>query len=182
MAVGDASLGGWEERAKCAIEGWEINDADLEHIAPRHRQGWAEKMCEGCPVMAQCAAKAIEVGSSGTVWGGTYIPEFVYGHTLGWQHRLKLTAETGRIPTNDEVKEHAKEHKLPPRSWVMNRPMAMVVNRSGTHTNLMEYCRAKKHRLTPENTYAPPKFPNRRECRACIKKRQAENYKKKGTV
>lgn len=162
------------EKAKCVVEQWEINDADLSHVhGNEQRQRWAEKMCEGCPLIGLCAEKAIEYGSSGTVWAGTYIPDFVYGRNRDWQHRLILAKETNAIPTEDDVRLHRINNPLPTRFWVMNKPMAAGINRSGKHANPEEYCRSGLHKLTPENTYAPPKRPTVRECRECIKRRKA---------
>lgn len=173
MSIGDPTKESWTEKAKCKIEQWDIHDADLTHIKKSERQAWAEHMCDGCPVMAQCSASAIELGSSGSVWGGTWIPESPYGTDDTFIHRLMLVKQTGEQPSLDEIEAHKRDHPLPKYFWVMNRPMAdggRTVPLGERPKHRVENCRAG-HELTPDNIYSPPSRPNVRECRKCIHER-----------
>lgn len=158
------------EKAKCVIEAWDINDPDLSHIKPGARQGWAQKMCDGCPVMALCAQQALAFGASGTVMAGTCIPEHVYGNDQAWLHQLHIISETGEIPSPEDVQAHLAFVEIP--KYTMNATSAL-----GRHTLRQGETCHKGHDLVESNIYNPPGRPGTRECRKCIKVRHAARRK-----
>lgn len=176
MSIGDQTREEWTEKSKCVIEAWDLNDSDLLHIRPSRRQAWAEHMCDGCPVMGLCADRALRLGSSGTVWGGTWIPDSVNSnHPQEWLHRLHLVTELNRQPSQDELDYSMKFRKLP--RYVMNR-----ISADGGHTMKGDkmpverrlVCRYGHDLDDPRNVYTPPSRPGTRECRQCIRRRRSK--------
>lgn len=64
----------WCDRAKCA--GWDVNLFDLDDRKYRdQRAGIAGRLCQGCPVMAECAQDALDFVDRGIVRAGVWIPQ-----------------------------------------------------------------------------------------------------------
>lgn len=64
--------GYWFDRAKCA--GQPLEDYDLaEYKRPEDRDDRAKELCEGCPVIKECALDAIDPFAVSTVRGGIWI-------------------------------------------------------------------------------------------------------------
>lgn len=175
MTIHEAFSGDEFEKAKCVIERWDPGVGDLARLRHYKRQREAERLCEGCPLMAQCATMAIELGSTGTVWGGTWIPEHVYGKDQSWLHRLSLVQILNRIPSDEEVQTRI-DNDVPLPRYIMNRissDAGRTIPLDEKILNPVEVCR-KGHRLTPDNIYTPPSRPRVRECRKCIKIRHTQ--------
>lgn len=63
----------WGHRAACA--GRTSPDPSLEGVPYHRRRAVARDYCQGCPVMAQCAADAVEHRDRGIIRGGIYISD-----------------------------------------------------------------------------------------------------------
>lgn len=65
-------LGYWFDRAKCA--GQPLDDYVLHDYKPHEdREERARALCEGCPVIKECALDAMEPLAVSTVRGGVWI-------------------------------------------------------------------------------------------------------------
>lgn len=62
----------WGGRAACA--GRTSPDPTFPDLHGAYRRVLAYEYCKGCPVMAQCAADAVEQRDEGIVRGGVFIP------------------------------------------------------------------------------------------------------------
>ena len=84
----------WHELAECARHRC---NPSLEGTPPKKLQRVARSYCAGCPVMAECAAEALQNTDTGVVRGGMFIPQ---GN--GRYHRpstvaaLRAVVEAGR--------------------------------------------------------------------------------------
>jgi WhiB family transcriptional regulator, redox-sensing transcriptional regulator len=63
-------------------------DDDLGRISRRLREAAAKRLCNGCPVRAECATHALTVGEEYGVWGGFSETERAMLRDLGWQDTL----------------------------------------------------------------------------------------------
>lgn len=66
------TIGAWRDRAACAQRKGTL-DPSLPGIPGRFTARVAAQYCEGCPVIAACAADARENGDIGVVRAGIYI-------------------------------------------------------------------------------------------------------------
>ncbi|MGE5826829.1 MAG: WhiB family transcriptional regulator [Micromonosporaceae bacterium] len=69
-------------------------DDDLGRISRRLREAAAKRICEGCPVLSECATHALTVGEEYGVWGGLSENERLLLQDVGWRdavdHRGRL--------------------------------------------------------------------------------------------
>lgn len=63
-------------------------DDDLGRISRRLREAAAKRLCQSCPVRAECATHALTVGEEYGVWGGFTETERVLLRDLGWHDTL----------------------------------------------------------------------------------------------
>lgn len=64
----------WQERAKCwgdDPERFTLDDGPHE-VPPRYRAGVARDLCDGCPVIRECAADALRYRVTSTVRAGVW--------------------------------------------------------------------------------------------------------------
>ena len=60
-------------------------DDDLGRISRRLREAAAKRVCDSCPVRAECATHALTVGEEYGVWGGLSESDRLLLQTTGWQ-------------------------------------------------------------------------------------------------
>ena len=65
----------WWNRAKCKGDNPDRYDLNLDRSIRRDEKGRiAEELCEGCPVLAECAADVLENNNIGLVRAGLWFP------------------------------------------------------------------------------------------------------------
>jgi len=75
-------------------------DDDLGRISRRLREAAAKRVCQGCPVRAECAAHALRTGEEYGVWGGFSETERTQLQALGWRDTLdgrRRRVDIGRL-------------------------------------------------------------------------------------
>lgn len=60
----------WQDKAKCL--GRPVNDYDLAIGKWKDKRGRAAQLCQGCPVIAECAQDVLERGVFGLVRAGLW--------------------------------------------------------------------------------------------------------------
>lgn len=163
----------WAERAKCVVDDMDPEMFDLARRGvPRSRhQEEAQLLCEGCPVMDQCAKLANRLGATGVVWAGTAIPENPY-YNQDFVGYLSFVSEYNRSPENfEELAEFLSTRQMPRFTMygIASEPGQPHTQRQPAEQRV--FCK-KGHALTPDNAYTPPKRPRVRECRICIRARR----------
>ncbi|HEY7224828.1 MAG TPA: WhiB family transcriptional regulator [Micromonosporaceae bacterium] len=63
-------------------------DDDLGRISRRLREAAAKRLCELCPVRAQCATHALAIGEEYGVWGGFTETERARLREAGWRDTM----------------------------------------------------------------------------------------------
>lgn len=84
----------WLDSAKCLGTNPKLYETDSEEVrrlAIRTKEDMARKLCEGCPVMEECAAEALEPLALSTVRAGLWI-ESNPGPGVRKHYRDTLTA------------------------------------------------------------------------------------------
>lgn len=87
-------MSGWRDRAAC--QGRDLSEATLEHVSTHGRTAIAREYCYGCPVIAECAADAVECRDSGIVRAGVWIAQNTSGAAKA-RRALRYIAD-GHIP------------------------------------------------------------------------------------
>ena len=67
-------------------------DDDLGRISRRLREAAAKRLCLSCPVRAECATHALNVGEEYGVWGGFTETERARLRDMGWCFDIRQTA------------------------------------------------------------------------------------------
>lgn len=95
----------WTEDAKCGSLHPDIFDFEGEKCPVDYKRYMARKLCEGCPVMAECARDVLEHDSYGLVRAGLWANGWMCGGPLNRGGRkgtlveeLQFIAATGRLP------------------------------------------------------------------------------------
>jgi WhiB family redox-sensing transcriptional regulator len=65
-------------------------DDDLGRISRRLRETAAKRLCERCPVRAECATHALSVGEEYGVWGGFSENDRARLREVGWRDAVGL--------------------------------------------------------------------------------------------
>jgi WhiB family redox-sensing transcriptional regulator len=63
-------------------------DDDLGRISRRLREAAAKRLCQSCPVRAQCATHALNAGEEYGVWGGFTETERARLRETGWRDTI----------------------------------------------------------------------------------------------
>lgn len=75
---------GWRNSAKCAGQPalWDLDkDGRYGHRIGRYVQVLAAKLCEGCPVIRDCAVDGMDPLAVSVVRGGVYLPLKISGRS-----------------------------------------------------------------------------------------------------
>lgn len=71
-------------RDHCASQFFHPDD-DMGRVSRRRREEAAKRVCDGCPVRAECAAHALQANEEYGVWGGLSEHDRVRLRELGWR-------------------------------------------------------------------------------------------------
>lgn len=100
----------WTEDAKCGSLHPDIFDFEGEKCPVDYKRYMARKLCEGCPVMAECAKDVLEHDSYGLVRAGLWANGWMCGGPLNRGSKkgalveeLQFIAATGHLPTSEEA-------------------------------------------------------------------------------
>lgn len=94
----------WTERSKCGSMHPDIFDFDGEKCSVEYKRYMARKLCEGCPVIAECAEDVLRHDSYGLVRAGLWSPGWMCGGPSNRSSKpalvkeLQFIAATGRLP------------------------------------------------------------------------------------
>lgn len=87
----------WRDQAKCG--GQAVPDPTLPDEPSNDKQRIARIYCQGCPVIAECAADALQHHTSGIIRGGMFVPTGG-GWSIPARARIKLEAIAGKEKVN----------------------------------------------------------------------------------
>lgn len=100
----------WTEDAKCRSIHPDAFDFGAEKCPVESKRAMARKLCEGCPVIAECAEDVLEHDSFGLVRAGLWTHGWMCGGPLNRGSKkgalveeLQFIAATGHLPTSEEA-------------------------------------------------------------------------------
>lgn len=80
----------WWNRAKCRNDDPDRYDLNLDRSIRRDEKDCiAEELCEGCPVLAECAADALATNNVGIVRAGLWFPYPAWGFAPSGKDRRR---------------------------------------------------------------------------------------------
>lgn len=93
----------WQIMGRCrdrqGAQFFHPND-DLGRISRRLREAAAKRVCQNCPVRAQCATHALSVGEEYGVWGGYSESDRATLREIGWRDTVDRD-RLADVPTLD---------------------------------------------------------------------------------
>lgn len=176
MSIDDS----WRRLAKCAQEGWQFADIDLnKRNDVGNKQAEAERMCAGCKVISPCARTALRTGANGVVYAGVCIPDYCYNQSKSVTARLMYAEEYNAIPNAEQLSEYIDTHEIPKYAQLAYR-----YGQDQSYTPQVKVC-SRGHTIEGDNVYTPPNRPGLQSCVKCIRIRKAtelRNREKSKTV
>lgn len=98
----------WTEDAKCSSLHPDAFDLEGDRGTRESKRMTARQLCEGCPVIAECARDVLEHDSYGLVRAGLWTPGWMCGGPLDPDNKkgiftgeLKFISATGRLPESE---------------------------------------------------------------------------------
>src|SRR4029453_18668840 len=98
-------------------------DDDLGRISRRLREAAAKRICEGCPVLSECATHALTGGGGYGVWGGLRENERLLLQDVGWRDaidhrgRLNVVRLQRRVAAAKAKVRRERQQRLAKAGW-----------------------------------------------------------------